>query len=632
MLSEKDSTSIEVKIEELCASGRFKEALKILEEKEDCLETYKLLRECLSKASKADDYLQQAICAERDGDFSSATRFYSEVLILYPNHIGVKLHLCIVLIRQQYWREALHCIQDIDLDIARYLMGFIHYKLGNLKKANSLWNGINLSGIDKDKESLKKLLKQEKNKQKKLILDKLNSKEFREAKVLSENYIEYLDDDPLIIDNLRNYIIPQLEEGIWEDKNPEVNVDYARERWIKSPSIATLHNYAVSSYYFAQNMKVSPGNLNRLIETFASMFTTLANLSLDPSLANLPWLGHRLPSDTNFKFIISYIKGELERLIEQYKERYSKEYSKLKDYYLLEEISLEAIIETSQGIKLGNFYITPTLFRLYRDKLSLSIQSHPKAPWSYLYTNFGLGVALCLKGNVERVIEIKSSLYDAKPLGKEESLAEEFISYHEGSFYLMNKTWKKAKPVLGKVQLASHPEWRDNIDQLMEAQSQDIASSEEKEEFSQFWLSLGKTERAINYHVCCELEKLHDRFEKGRITPKQMLETLKKLLATYPDNAKLISLTKELEISLKLDEFIELISRGQVDSAIRLVESSKNRELRFRAAQKLIDIACREIKNRNYNPKFIIAMATIAYRIAPYEQEFQDFYTMVGVK
>ena len=630
MLSEIDATSIEVKIEELCASGRFKEALDILEAKEDCLETYRLLRECVSKASQADGYLQQAIRAESDGDLLSAARFYNKVLALYPNHIGAKLRLCIVLIRQQYWREALHCVQDIDLDIARYLMGFIYYKLGNLKKAKSLWDTANVVGIHKARESLNKLLKREMNKQKKLIWDKLNSKEFSEAKALSENYIEYLDDDPLIINNLRNYIIPQLEEGIWEDKSPELNIDYARERWIQSPSIATLHNYAVSSYYFAQNMNVSPENLDRLIETFASMFTTLANLNLDPSLANLPWLGRRLPSNTNFKFIISYVKGELERLIEQYKEPYPQEYLKLKDYYLLEEISLEAIIETSQGIKLGNFYITPTLFRLYKDKLSLFIQSYPKAPWSYLYTNFGLGVALCLKGNVERAIKIKSSLYDAKPLGKEESLAEEFVSYHEGSFYLMNKTWKKAKPLLKKVQLAKHPEWRDNIDQLMEAQSQDISSSEEKDEFSQFWLSLGKTERAINYHVSCELEKLQARFKEGRITPKQMLETLKKLLANYPNNARLTTLIKELEMSLKLDEFIELISRGQVDLAIRLV-ASESRELRFRAAQKLINIACKEIKSRNYNPNFIIAMATIAYRIAPYEQEFQDFYMMVGI-
>jgi tetratricopeptide (TPR) repeat protein len=449
---------------QIAKQGQFKEAVSLLKPalngfpRED---GHQLLTK-LERVIKAKELYNLGLIAENTNNVGDAICKYEQALDLLPKFTECKIRLGLVTAKENPKQTISH-LKEIEGQQAAYIRGFTYAQLGNWQQANREWKSIHNDVINSQREILKSLAERDRLSQIKEIESAVDNNQLMIAKTLSLEFINKFGSEPLVKKNLENHIQPILERQIWEtQKWQEIAVKTAAI-WLEQQDINSLHNWAIASYYLSQT------DSSKLGYFIIAWSTALANIELNPTLKNIPWLAS---NSIDIKDVSAKLKQELENAIDSVKDDNIEKYLILRDIYRRDMVALSLIQQSDCGMRIKQqLFILPGCYQGCRDRLSEI--KFPAEIWGALYTDWGQAVAACHEGDTARAINIKPS---KNPSSEAERFAYSFVSYHEGCYYLQNLEWRKAvKPLQqAKPEIKAKSDWCKEIDRLCELQRKKI--------------------------------------------------------------------------------------------------------------------------------------------------------------
>lgn len=609
--------------------GRLKAAIALLESalttfpRSDGLE---LLQE-IQLTIKGREIFRQGLAAEKAGNFSDAISLYKNAQLLLPNITDCKIRLGIVAIKSENWAIALSHLMGLPGEQAAYLRGFAYAKQENLQQAYLEWQRLSTTAISEQREILNSLAKR-----KRLVLIRnieqfVNDENLVQAQTASQEFIQNFSVDPLIESNLKEHIQPRLEVAFWKSGNWNNIANQSEKVWISRPNITTLHNWAIATYYYSQ---IDGSQIEYLIIAFS---TALANLTEDPSLKDVPWIGNQL---VEFSLISSELKRRIEAAIDTYKDTNIPKYLNFRDQYRLELVSLKFMGEPCErGMKVNDVFVTPGCYQRYisqwQDIVVDRIDSSQKILRS-LYTSWGLSVAACVEGDSQRAIQLKPS---TKTSNSGESFAQKFVAYHEGCYYLKHKQWRNAITPLNeaKSDIKLNKDWQAEIDRLCVLQRKAITELPEHLEFAQFWYDILYSQSARSYLAEYKTEELREKISQGKISIAKALNEIKKIKAIDEHNPIVIDLIERLEITQELEEIDRLLKQSRYEELVNKARRSQHERVRFTVAEYFLEILVRAVANGNLRDyQTIQQLGRWAYEICPHEPAFQEIYQSLNIR
>jgi hypothetical protein len=321
--------------------------------------------------------------------------------------------------------------------------------------------------------------------------------------------------------NLTNCILPGIEAKIWQTEDWQNIALLAQENWQNKSDLKSLHNWMVATYYANQ----LDGNIEKLI---IALSTAIANIDLDPTLQNIPWLGTQSVSIAN---VTAKLWKLLEQRIEAIKESDLPKYLHLRDRYRQEFWAIElSKTEPNAKISAGELTIPPACYQRYFPHISLG--EEPQI-WKTLYRNWGTAVAACLAGDPQRAETIRAELAITSSL---EEFADRFILYEQGCYYLQQENWHSAIYPLNdaKDTIDRHDLWKKRIDELCINHRRKILDFNEHLDFARFWYDLVGSSQSENYLVEYLALKLQWEWSSEIVTNELALIKIRDLLADYP--------------------------------------------------------------------------------------------------
>ncbi|MFQ4144145.1 peptidase M, neutral zinc metallopeptidase site [Chlorogloeopsis sp. ULAP02] len=605
-----------------------------------------LLESALTKFSRSDgvDLLQrlqqklkgkqsfrQGLAAEKAGNFKEAASQYEAAKLLLPDPTECKIRLGIVAMKTHNWAKVLAHLEGVGGEQAAYLRGFAYAKQGNLQIAYREWENLPGNIGQTQREIIKTLSQRQRLQELKNIEILVKNENLEQAKIASTEFLQKFGSDPLVEGNLNDHIQLRLDVVLWQGDNWEIIADTAEQSWILQPNYTTLHNWLVATYYSVQCHLVKIQNIRYIHDFIIALSTALANLNEDPALKDIPWLGSQA---VDFEAVSLELKQRLEDAIDSFKDTNIKEYFELRDRYRLEKVALNLMGNPpTWGMSVKDVLLTPQCYNRYfkswQNVLVDNINRSQNILRS-LYSSWGLAVAACLEGDIQRAIQIKPS---TKPTVNVEVFAQNFIAYHEGCYHLQQNEWRKAIIPLNqaKLEIKASIEWQQEIDRLCGLQRQVISELKEnfKEhlEFAQFWYNFLASPLARSYLAEYKAEELREKLANEEISSDEALQELQKIKKIDESNPVVISLIEKVEVNQELEEIDRLFRSRQFEAMVRRARYTPHQRVRFIVAEFFIDILLKGVNNGDLRePEVILQLGRWAYEICPDEPAFQEVY------
>jgi hypothetical protein len=508
---------------QLSHAGKFHDALKIVVfaankfSRQDGAD----LQVKLNRVIAATEQLNLGNNQQKSGDISAAKYHYVAALQLVPEWKEPQLKLAMIEAQTGETSAAIDRLAPINNAQTKCLEGLLHSQQGAYQQAREIW-----SKLDRDLvREYWQLISNETVEQGRLIQPQIKQLvdrgELEQARTISLDFINQFGSDSLIEANLKNCILPGIETKIWQTEDwPKIAV-LAHEIWLSQPNIKSLHNWTVALYYASQ----IDHDLEKLIIAWP---TAIANISLDPTLQDLPWLAGKLPSLNDLSDRLWQI---LDRRIEEIKDSDLPKYLNLRDGYRREFWAMQLANEQPDTkMMLGELIILPACFQRYYPQFSLGDELKV---WKTLYTKWGKAVAACLAGDPQRAEIIKADLAINSNL---EEFASQFILYKQGCYYLHQEDWRGAIYPLNdaKTTIRDNYQWHDEIDRLCTNHRLKIIDFDEHLDFSRFWHDLLPTPESETYFVEYQALKIQSDWSNSLIPDAESLAKIQDLLYYYP--------------------------------------------------------------------------------------------------
>jgi hypothetical protein len=475
----------------------------------------------LNRVIAATEQLDLGNTQAKSGDINAAKYHYAAALHLMPEWKEPQLKLAMIEAQTGETSAAIDRLATVNNSQTKCLEGLLYSKKGRYQQAKEIWSKLNRDFV----REYWHLISNETIEQCKLIQPQIKQLvdrgELEQARTISLKFIDQFGSDSLIETNLNNCILPGIEAKIWQTEDwPKIAI-LAHENWLHQPNIKSLHNWTIALYYTSQ----IDDNLDDLIIAWP---TAIANISLDPSLQDIPWLGEKLPSLNDLSDRLWQI---LDRRIEEIKDSDLPKYLNLRDCYRREFWAMElAQDQPDTKMMLGELVILPACFQHYYSQFSLGEELKV---WKTLYTKWGKAVAACLAGDPDRAEIIKTDLAINSKL---EEFASQFVLYKQGYYYIQQENWRKAIYPLNdaKLTIRDNYQWHDPIDQLCTNHRLKIIDFEEHLDFSRFWHDLLPSNQSESYFVEYQALKIQLDWCNSLIPDAESLAKIKDLLYYYP--------------------------------------------------------------------------------------------------
>ncbi len=511
---------------ELSYAGKFRDALAVVTSAvaQFTREDGEILQFKLSRVVAAKEQLTAGKIEQKLGDITTAKAHYLGALTLMPEWSEPKLQLAIISTKSQLFDEGIGRLSTVNLPRAKCLEGLLYAHKQEYQKAREIWSQVDRDLVQEYGKLVKSVVKERQRIVRPQIEQLVLSRDLDRAKAISLEFLNKFGRDPLITTNLTNCILPGIETKIWKlDDWIEIN-KFARENWLEQSTVASLHNYAVSLYYSNH----LTDNTEELILIWA---TAIANIELDPTLKDLPWMGTKSLSIVDIRTKLWKL---LELVIDRAKELDLGRYLSLRDLYRQEFWAMElAQAEPDANIQINGLTISPGCYQRYYAPILFTDESQI---WQTLYTKWGTAVAACLAGDPARAEIIQANLGSANsPL---EQFAENFILYERGCDRLQQGDWHNATYPLNraKTTIQDNFEWWLKIDELCTTQRRKIEEVPEHLSFAQFWYDLLLSPRSETYLVEYRAVKIHLDWYETAINDELSLIKIKDLLDAYPEH------------------------------------------------------------------------------------------------
>lgn len=607
---------------QLATEGRFYQAITLL--KEALTQFFRTdgqeLLNKLEKVVTAREYFYAGLQAEKAGHLKIARDKYQTALIQLPEFTECRIRLGIVALKSNNSSLAISSVEGISGEQTAYLRGLAYANQGSWQQAEHEWKTVRHPTIKKQLQTLKNLVEKECL----LIIQKIEASVDREeletAKLICLEFLDKFGSYPLVEANFYGHILPRLEAQRWESQDWHEIAATTEQNWLEKQDITSLHNWAVACYYQAQIDSTKLANL------IISLFTALANIHLDSSLQEVPWLGN---TSVDLKEASSNLTQLLEKLIDDIKDIDIEEYFRLRDVYRLEIVALRVMNNPpSCGMRVKQVFITPGCYQRYRNQLPQ--MTFPPKLWGALYTNWGFAVAACVEGDIARAIQIKPTVTCSC---QAETFAYSWVSYHEGCYYFQEHNWRKAIHLLKQVkaEIKACPEWLEKIDKLCSLQRQKIDEFDEHLQFSEFWYELVGSKAAKSYLAECKADLIREQLVNKQISLSKAVSQLKSLQKIDENNSVVLELITKLEILQQLEEIDNLMKCNRFEDAVRRAKYSQYEEVRYRVAEVLIDILFQGIKSHQLDSEAIVQLGHWAKELCPHEPAFQEIYRSLGL-
>ncbi|AFZ59527.1 peptidase M, neutral zinc metallopeptidase site [Anabaena cylindrica FACHB-243] len=575
----------------------------------------------LKSIVKGRELFRQGLAAEKAGFFPAAKSLYENAQSLLPNPQDSQIRLGIVAIKMQDWATALSYLQGLSGQQAAYLRGFALAQQANLQLAYWEWQNVSAVSINEQKTIIQDVFQYQFSLSLHNIEELVKSKQWEKAKTASREFIQKFGANALVENNLKEHIQPSLEAAVWQDSDWENIAPKMENIWIANPNITTLHNWTVATYYHAQS------NPDKLIDLIIALYTAIANLSSDPSLQNIPWLGNKA---VDFNFLSLKLKRRLEAAIDNIKNTNIENYLNLCDYLRWQIVALRFMGEpANSGMQINDVFITPGCYHKFSSQwqstIVYKIHSSQKILHS-LYTHWGLAVAACLEGDRQRAIQLKPTNDHTIEV---EQFANNFVAYHEGCYHLQQQKWQAAITPWqqAKAEIKNNQDWQQEIDRLCNLHRQVILEFQEHLEFSQFWYDIIDTQSASSYLAEYQAEEVRQRLINKEISLKQALKKLQKLKNIDSNNPVVNDIIENVEFDQEIEEINRLFKTRKHEEMVKKARSSKRDKVRFIVAEFFIDLLIKGVEEGGLNdPEVMLQLGRWAYEICPDEPAFQEVY------
>ncbi|MGB3205691.1 MAG: hypothetical protein WBB28_11940, partial [Crinalium sp.] len=613
--------------EQASNDGKLRVAIALLESaltkfsRSDGLE----LLESIQKTLEGREKFRAGLLAEKEGYFFVALNNYREAKNLFYDVTECQIRLAILEIKSQNWETAISLLKDVEHEQATYIRGFALAQQGYLEEADREWESLSDLQVKEQRDIIAILAERDRLLKVQEIEQLVDSGNLNAAQTSSIAFIQKYSNEPLVKSNLELHIQPRIQAEEWQNYDWEKITIAAEQNWRKQLDITSLHNWAVATYYRAQI------DANTLEDWIVAGSAALANISIDPSLKDLPWISS---NEINLAEVTTNLKQLLEKAIDTVKDQNIERYFKLRDIDRLESTTLNLIENSSRwGIRVNDLFITPSCYQRYQEQLKLR-QNLPGKLWGSLYTNWGLAVAACLEGDTARAIQIKANL---SPINEAERFAVNFISYYEGCHYLQQQRWRDAVSSLqaAKLQIQADNDWQNEIDRLCNLQRQAINDNDLNEHlnFAQFWYDLLDSKSARSYLAEYKSEAIREKLAKEKIKPTQALKDLEEVKKIDPKNPVVNALLEQVETHKELEDIDDLFKRGKYEQMVNKAKSSRNPRVKYIVAEFLVEILVEKTNNYTLTePELILQIGRWAYEICPNEPAFQNVYHSLGLR
>jgi hypothetical protein len=506
-------------------TGNFRSALTIVDRAlaKFSREDGENLKIRLSRAIAAKEQLNLGKIEESIGNIIAAKEHYLGALNLMPDWSEPKLKLAILAIQTGTKRDPLEQLATVDYPQITCLKGLLYIRARQYAKAREVWSSADLHLVREYWHSSSSLMLAEFKIVQPQIERLVAQDELEQARILSLNFINQVGSNSLIKKNLENCINPGIEAKIWRSRDWKNLALLAHENWRNSPTIASLHNLTVAQYYAAK----IDNNIERLMIYWS---TAIANIDLNPTLKNLPWMGTK---SISIEDISEKLWQLLEQQIEDIKESNLDEYFRLRDRYRQEFCAVKlAKSDVNAKISVSGLTISPGFYRDYYSHIPLT--GEPQV-WQTLYTKWGTAVAACLERDPQRSEIIRSDLAVNSSI---EEFAQHFILYEQGCYYLQQEDWRKAIYPLNdaKNAIIEHRLWQRKLNDLCTERRKTIDDFDEHMDFAKFWDDLLSSSESEDYLVQYKASKIQLDWSEDRVADRLSVYRIKSLLDKYPDH------------------------------------------------------------------------------------------------
>lgn len=604
--------------------GRLRGAIALLESaltnfpRSDGTELIKQLKRTI----KGRETFRQGLNAEQVGALKGAASMYEEAKAFLDDPTDCLLRLGLVAIKTEDWAKSLSHLQGVPGEQAAYLRGFAYAKEGNLQQAHREWQPLAQTTIGHQRNTLNILAQRQRLLELQNIEQLVKAESLEYAKEVSSAFIQKFGSDSLVENNLDGHIQPRLAAAVWQSSSWRTIVSTVKQVWIEQPSFTSLHNWVVATYYYALVKPQEVRDFGSLENLIIALSTALANLRGDPSLQNVPWLGN---TPVDYDSISSELIRRMEEAIDNHKVKNIDEYLKLRDRYRLEMVSLRLIASSpTKGLKVQGISITPGCYQLHNQQLKDT--KFPAHLWATLYTSWGLAVAACVEGDTQRAIQLIPSI---KSSGEAELFAQKFVAYHEGSYYLQQQKWQRAKVALKQAQaeIRASIDWQKEVDRLCGLQRQALSEFTEHLEFAQFWYDLLGSQSARSYLAEYKAEQVREQLASEKISNQKALQELQALKQIDAQNSVVLDLIERVEFNQQIEEIKQLFNNNKFEEAVNRARQSRHERIRHIVAEFLIDGLVNAVNSGNADsPEIIQQLGRWAYELCPNEPAFQEVY------
>ena len=509
----------------LSYAGRFRDALGVIDRAlvEFPRQDGEDLKVRLNRVVAAKEQLNLGKIEHRIGNTSVAKYHYTAASHLLPDWQEPQLQLAIIELQSEVSSAAIAQLTTSPDPQIKCLVGLLYARQRQYDRARTMWSELDLQRIRSDYQADVQLEIAQCQIIKTQIKALVDRGELEQARTVSLEFIGRFGSDSVIETNLKNCILPGIEAKIWKSEDWQNIAILTRENWSSQPTIVALHNWTTALYHATQ----IDDNLEELIGAWA---TAIANIDLDPSLQDLPWLQTKASSVVN---ISSKLWEILEQRIEAIKDVNPVRYLHLRDRYRQEFWAMElARSEPTAKIEIGELTILPGCYQRYYSQISLG-----EAPqlWKTLYTNWGKAVAACLAGDRHRAETIKIDLVVNTSI---EAFAARFIFYQQGCYYLHQEQWQQAIYPLNdaKITVENDREWWQHLDELFGERRRKIDDFDEHLNFGQFWYDLLLSPQSEDYLIQYKALKIQQEWGDSIVSDERSLSRIKELQANYPQH------------------------------------------------------------------------------------------------
>jgi hypothetical protein len=570
------------------------------------------------------------LLAEKNNDLETAKSKYQEALLILPHLEKCWTRLNILEIKNQKYQQVLSNLTNINNSTAAYLRGYIYAQQGDFTTADQEWRKFPSEVIEEQRKLLLDLVKRQKMVILKTIENLVTSGDLVEAKKVSLEFLKQYASESIVLNNLNNHIEPAMIVEKWQQKDWEKLARECEQEWRDTKDIVSLHNWAISTYYYSQ---IDPTKLRELITAWSISLTNIYN---NPVWKNIIWLDYH---KINFTEVVTKIKQILENKIEDIKEIDLSEYLHLRDLYRRENAYWKLLKLTEQpsissSLMINNLLVSPAGAKYCNyDNLQNYLKSviNNNQLCQALYTDWGLAIAACLQGDIERAIKIKPN---NQPYLEIEKYAHSWLCYHEGCYLLKNNdSWQQAGEILKQARnlIVFNNEWIESLDNIFSKKRNQIENLSEHLQFAKLWVDLLNSQNAKSHLAEMKAEEVREEIVAEKISLRQALIKFQEIKQIDANNPVVLDLIEKTESIIEKENVFNMIKNNNFDGAVQAAKRSRYSEVRLMVTDLCIDILLNGIKNNSLYHDDVVKLCNWAYQLSPDDPRVREIRYHLGI-